>query len=389
MKKVLLAGTALVGAALLASPAQADLKLDLGGYFRGYAVYADNDEAAGTSLREFDLRRNAEVHFSGETTFDNGLTVGVHAEEVLGDETDLSQTDEVYAYFSGQWGRVNLGSEDGAAYLLQVAAPSADSNVDGLRTYIQALNPRTAVSAGATGLQWNGVLDYDHADFQNTDRFTYLTPKFNGFQAGFSYAPESGQNSLTNNTAGMAVDNNAFTDAFDDYEDLWEVAARWDGEFSGFGLSLGAGWSSADIEADQGVLLNHTVDGLETWNVGASATFNSFSVGGAYKRSETQSISNAVGPVVDDVEMDTWAAGAGWDNGPYHLGVSYLNNEIDRSSAAAAFNYEDDRWTVGGGYTFGPGATFRGAVAFGEFDRGGGAANNDFTQVTFGTDLQF
>jgi hypothetical protein len=57
--------------------------------------------------------------------------------------------DETYAYFQGDWGRVNLGSEDGAAYLLQVAAPSADSNIDGLRVYIQGWDQATWTGATA------------------------------------------------------------------------------------------------------------------------------------------------------------------------------------------------------------------------------------------------
>ena len=234
MKKVLLAGTALLGVAL-ATPAAAEINLDLGGHFRGYAVYADSDEDGGAdaSLRNFEFRRDSEVYISGETTLDNGLTVGFHTEQDI--DAAATTTDEVYAYFSGGWGRVNFGSEDGAAYLLQVAAPSADSNVDGLRTYIQGFNrDEDIVLTGFGAAAVGGALDYDHADFRNSERLTYMTPKFNGFQAGASYAPRSAILGTGNNVAGMGTDGDA-----SDYEDLWEVAARWDGELSGFGLSLG------------------------------------------------------------------------------------------------------------------------------------------------------
>ena len=214
MKKVLLAGTALLGLAAISSPAAAEVNLDLGGYFRGYGVYADNDEtstaALNDELREFDFRRDTEIHFSGETTTDNGLTLGFHYEQAIGGAV---ATDEAYMYFSGGWGRVNFGSEDGAAYLLQVAAPSADSNVDGMRVYIQALNSVVNGAAGGTLT----TLEYDHADFEDTDRLTYLTPKWNGFQAGASYAPESGQNAVGNNIAGMAQNDNV-----NDFDDLLE-----------------------------------------------------------------------------------------------------------------------------------------------------------------------
>ena len=99
MKKVLLAGTALVGAALFAAPASAELKLDLGGHFKGYGVYVDED-AEAADQRDFEFRKDTEIHFTGETTLDNGLTVGVHVEQQV--END-NLNNESYAYFSGGW----------------------------------------------------------------------------------------------------------------------------------------------------------------------------------------------------------------------------------------------------------------------------------------------
>lgn len=428
MKKLLLVSTALVGVAMMSAQASAAVKLDLGGFFRGYGVFADNDETAANSTREFDLRRDAEVHISGETTLDNGLTVGFHTEQDLGGAT---QTDEAYAYFSGGWGRLNVGSEDGSAYLLQVAAPSADSNVDGLRTYIQATNPAdTLFAAGAlVGLPASAVLDYDHVSdptgAANTDRLSYLTPKFNGFQAGVSFAPETGQNAVGNNLAAMASD-----DDNNQFENTWEASVRWDGEFNGFGVSLGGGYSHSSLEDYTAVALGTSPvlaantpiasDDLGQWNAGLSLAWNGFTLGGAYLRADggQTGVIDTGGGVVSDayVEMDTeqttWVAGLGWDNGPYHLGASYLRTELERDQAGditlaqggfAAVDGEVDRFTVGGGYTFGPGMTFRGAVAWGEYDNstadaagasagdftGTAATNNDFTQVTVGTDIQF
>ena len=442
MRKILLAGTALAGLVALAAPAQAELKMDLGGYFRGYGVWADNDEpgtaAPGDDFREFDLRRNAELHATGETTLDNGLTVGAHAELELGNN-DLAAaggtgTDEVYAYGSGGWGRVNLGAEDGAAYLLQVAAPSADSNVDGLRTYVQALNPLDPVfvAPSVPGLPTTLVLDYDHVSdptgSEATDRISYMTPKFNAFQAGVSYAPETGMNARANNVAPMATDDN-----FGDYDQVWEAGVRWDGEFEGFGLSVGGGFSHADLEAADTLVIAAITsanaaplvnDDLTQWNGGVNVAWQGFSLGGSFMRAETENLDArdvAAGGLLGtgasdtlatiDVTKDTWTVGLGWDNGPYHLGGTWLKTEIERDAVGvaaddgelAAIDADVERFTVGGGYTYGPGMTFRGAVAWGEFDNSTGAAdagqaggfagaaatNNDFTQVTVGTDIQF
>jgi len=419
MKKLLMAGTAIVGAAVLASPAKADLKLDLGGHFRGYALYSDQDETgtAGNSddLRNFDFRRDFEVHFSGETTTDQGLTVGVHAELDLGSEdgfyegsqTNLQQSpwannfdkapnqlDEAYMYFSGGWGRVNFGSEDGAAYLLQVAAPSADSNVDGLRVYVQGLNMDVwddgAVnnSFGPTvGSTWSGysyALGYDNAFFRNSDRITYLTPKWNGFQAGVSFAPEQGQNAVDNAFGSMNTDDDDV-----DYENLWDVAARWDGEFNGFGISVGAGYTHASNETDAGAN-NFGSDDVAAWDAGINVAYMGWSLGVGYLDYTDTGVNDTGG---NGTDVTTWIVGGAWDNGPWHVGASWYNTEFDQNAFGFQFTngngLEIDRFTVGGGYTYGPGMTFRGAVAWGETDTGVAADDTDFVQVTFGTDVSF
>ena len=57
------------------------------------------------------------------------MKVGVHVEleaEVSGD-----QINESYLYFQGNFGKVIVGSENSAAYLLSVGAPTVDPNFDG------------------------------------------------------------------------------------------------------------------------------------------------------------------------------------------------------------------------------------------------------------------
>ena len=388
MKKILLSATALAGLVMMSAPAHADgLNMGVGGFFRGYAAMTDNDETGtagpGDDLRTFDFRRHTEIHFSGETTTDNGLTVGAHVEFITSDDTSANSIDETYGYFSGSWGRVNFGSEDGAAYLLQVAAPSADSNVDGMRVYIQTLNSDVWEDGdtGASGFTsaFNSTFEYDNAPFQHDDKITYMTPKFNGFQAGVSYAPEQGQNAIGNNTAGMGFD-----DVAGDFEDMFDVAARWDGEFEGFGISVGGGYVHAATEVDAAA---GTVgsDDLTSWDAGLNVVFSGFSLGGAYLRSDN-------GISGSNSDTTTWLVGAGWDNGPYHVGASWMDrtDESSVTTAAAGVDLDSDRFTIGGGYTFAPGMSFRGAVAFGEVEVDTvGGQNTDFTQATVGTDIAF
>lgn len=406
MKKLLIATTAVAGLAMFATPAMAQgLSLDLGGFYRGYALNMDDDApAAAGSFRDFNLRHDSEVYFTGEVTLDNGMTVGVHNEIDLGHEGAANTifndtTDETYAYFSGNWGRVNLGREDGAQYLLQVAAPSADSNVDGLRQYFGGFNSYagdrlaglidfgTHAIAGGAGGALSGSINGLGQDYANdmgryTNKITYFTPKFNGFQAGVSYAPEvtNGVQAINQNLHGQASDDDA-----GDFEDLWEVAARWDGEFNGVGLSFGAGYghASTEVNAAAGAIGS---DDRTQWNVAAAATWNQFSAGVVYKEDNH----GITGAGAFDQE-ETWAFGLAWDNGPWHAGASYMNSDYEFQGATR--DPELDRFTIGGGYEFGPGMSFRGAVAFGEYDNilaaPGAGDSRDFTQVTLGTEVNF
>lgn len=90
----------------------------LGGYISGYAVYTDQDDA-GASLREFDFRKDTELHLNGEVALDNGITAGAHldllADRADGESQGGGTVEESYLYLSSSWGRINLGEEDGAA----------------------------------------------------------------------------------------------------------------------------------------------------------------------------------------------------------------------------------------------------------------------------------
>jgi predicted porin len=262
-----------------------------------------------------------------------------------------------------------------------------------MRVYVQALNADVWDDGvannsilGGNGLDFSYRLDYDNAFFRDTDRLTYLTPKWNGFQAGVSYAPEAGQQAVDSAFEGASREDGTL-----DFENLWEAAARWDGEFEGFGISVGVGYANASAtdEAAAGVGAFGS-DDYTAWDAGLNVSFNDFSVGVAYLNEDT-GVDEAAGT---SAEIETWVAGAAWDNGPYHLGLTWYNTEIGDDAfglGLGATDVEIDRWTVGGGYTYGPGMTFRGSVAFGDVEAASGVAadDTDFLQVGIGTDVNF
>ena len=367
--KNLMLSAAVAALALAAAPAMAQdesgVKLNLGGQFKGYVNYTNQDDGDLTTpgdqdVRSFDILRDTEVHFGGETTLDNGLTVGAQI-EARADAGDSFELDETYAYFSGTWGRVNFGDEDGAAYLLQVAAPSADENIDGIRNFI---NPLTGFNA----------IDYANDVAGDADKITYLTPVFSGFQAGLSYTPEVTTDTATFSTATSSRGNNgnALDNEADAFGDVIEVAARYEGEFSGVGFAAGAGYTDATLENE--AASTTFTDDFQEWNVGLDANIGAFGLGAVYTENNNADETNDTN--------ETWVVGADYTTGAYKLGASYLNNEND----ALGTDEETDRYAVGAQYLYGPGMSFRGTVSYTEVD---GTTDTDGTAVTVGTQINF
>ncbi len=405
MKK-LLATAAVCGLVVAGAPAQAEINLDLGGFFKGYGVYSDVDEdssLAPVSAREFDIIRNTELQLTGETTLDNGLTVGAHFEvNADGNYADAFNVQESYVYFSSGWGRVNFGAEDGAAYLLQVAAPSADSNVDGIRAYVNPVNyaqAQTAASLATAGTILSdsltnavlgvnalgtGGIDYDQDATGWADKITYLSPIMNGFQLGLSYTPDvldaSNENALNvNDTAG------AFGAAFD-------AAVRYEGTFDNVGYAVGAGYTSVDEEASAVAAAGVVNDDRTVWNVGLDLDVGAFGLGVVYTEDDFGDI-GATATTSRDSE-DTLVVGVDYTTGPFKLGASYLDQDgtANLVGATGTDGIETKRWTAGVVYTYGPGMTFRGSISQIDHDNVAGLTNGtsvEATSLLLGTQINF
>jgi outer membrane protein OmpU len=365
MKKLI--STAALGALLAsASPAFAAdqaVKLGMTGYFKGYMVYNDQDEQGSNKARKVDIIRDGELHFVGSSELDNGLTVGADIGATY-DQGDSFDVVDSFVYFSGAWGRVNFGATDGAAYLLQVSAPSADANYDGMDQYF---SPFRYSVTGATFLS-NLEFDYDQDITTPSDKITYITPMFSGFQAGVSYTPDVATSSRA---YGVATDDVAGAN----FGDAWDLAGRYTGEVSGMNLSAGAGYTMSALEKE-----DTTNDDRKAWNVGANVGFDQFTVGLVY--------------TADDLGLDgnfdqtQWVAGVDYKvNDAYKLGASYLNQNNERGGSREV---DTDRYTGGVTYTAGPGIDFRGVVSHISHDVPAALGSDvDGTSVMLGTSISF
>lgn len=356
---------------LMAAPAFAQdpsgVKLDLGGFASLYGSYVNQDEAVGSGARSVDILRDTEVHFGGETKLDNGLTVGAQI-AAYADGGDNFATDQTYAFFSGNWGKIDLGVVDSPARNLQVAAPAADENIDGVERILSGINYDVTTSTAISTVA--GELDYDQDTTDLNDKISYYTPLMGGFQAGLAYTPQISAGAASRGAAGNSTDNNA-----GDLSNAVDVAVRYEGEASGIGYVVGAGYTTASQEVDTA-----TNDNLKEFNVGATVKLGDFDVGVAYQDSNNAEKT--------DDKNKTYVVGVNYTMGAVRYGASYLKQDRDLASAGTG-TLETDRYTVGAVYNYGPGMSFRSSVSHIKHDGSDNTNDVDGTNVVVGTVINF
>jgi len=378
MKKLLLCGVAAGGLIAASAPAQAQIDVTVSGHTKNYVGWLDQDTTTSAEERSFDMLRESEIHFNAEGVADNGLTYGFHVETEMDGDDSSDTVEESYLYLSSAWGRVNLGSEDGANYLLQVAAPSADANIDGIRQYIQPVNYEAAgLTSVGTFVDSDGF-DYDNDATGKDEKITYMSPVWNGFQLGLSYTPEVGD--TLSGLEGFNED-----DEEGDLGEGWEGAVRYEGQYNNVGFALGAGYTHIEIEEDT----DNDDDDFQEWNVGADLDIGPFGLGAIY--TEADGGADSAGGMNfaqfgEDADTETWVIGGDYTTGPFKLGASYFTQDSEDTFVAG--EVETDRYTGGVIYTAAPGLTFRGSLSFIDHDIEG-ADDVEATSVLGGIQFNF
>ncbi|WP_373088245.1 porin [Sneathiella sp.] len=357
MKKAILGTTALVAVGVLAigtASASDKIKLGVGGYMQSTYYYANYDQdtnSAGTNERISDrVTYEGEVHFTGETTLDNGIKFGANIQ--LEAYATSDQIDETYVYADGAFGRVLFGSEDGAAYLMHYAAPS----------------PVPMYGADSPNIYPIGVTATTFATmYADKDKISYFTPRFAGFQLGVSYIPdgssETGQHSAYAPTQFESGIDRGYS-----------VGLNYVNKLGAVDLAVSAGYNRADVRITAPA---PAVDGedMSEYNFGAQVGIAGFTIGGGY--SKTSDIGGVAG-----VDSKAWSAGATYGMGPWKVGVQYSDRDDDAGG-------DLKNWVIGGQYALGPGITAFGGVELYDNSLAAGGIQGDSQIYFVGTALSF
>jgi outer membrane protein OmpU len=322
--RLLLGSTALVSAGLLfggAASAQ-EIEVTLGGYTE-FGAQGATDETLqnGDGDRGYTFFMDNEVHIQATGVSDGGLTYGSYLEMEAGsgnapalqdapDGAGEVFVDEVNLFFSGGFGRIELGRQDGAEDVMLAGGEDAQSGTGG-------------VDGDTANL--STVIDLNLGD---VTKATYFTPRVGGFQLGAGYTPDTGDDG--------GRDDVGFDGG---HQNVIEGGANWVGAFGGVDLTLSAVGVFGDEEADDtDERLDYAVGGL-------------IGVGGL-------SFGATWGQKTDFNEAD-WA----------HLGLKY---EFGGASASLGYSYADvdtlddeqHVFVVSGDVGLAPGLTLKGDVSY-------------------------
>jgi predicted porin len=386
MKKVLLGTTALFGAGLVASPAFAadGIKLSVGGFFKeAYMVVFDDDGEGelGNEQNTDGFFNDAEIHFKGETTLDNGLTVGARVE--LEGETDGDQIDEAWIYFSGGFGEVRIGSEDEALAGSCIAPPGGTGN-------FSAFSPNQwgANNAGVTFTPFSftsNTICTGVDDSGDAQKIVYISPNFAGFQLTASYTPNGGDQ---NHTQGVGPHTGMPFNADGESRHNVSIYANYTYEGDGWGLSAGGG---ASFEGHAEETVGPDREESDFYQAGLNLTFGNFAIGGVFE------YFNDPFSVEGEVDSDIWVAGGGisYAMDAFTVGAQYSHQDasLDPDGSGNEDETQMDRIVLTGNYALGPGIAVDGSLGYTWIDTdpelSDGADDYDAFEIGIGTNITF
>jgi outer membrane protein OmpU len=335
-RKLLLGSTALVSAGLLmstAAQAQEEMRVGgievvLGGYTEWGVSAANKDTLTNSgNNRNYAFFMDNEVHIDANGATETGILYGSHLELEVGSglgSFSNAFVDEVGLYFSGNFGRIELGQEDGANDVMGIGGADAQAGTGG-------------IDGDTTNL-----LQFEDLDTADVNKANYFTPRIAGFQLGAAFTPDSG------------VDEASVTDDDGDLENIIMGGVNWVGALGALDLTVAATGLHSQVEPG---VVGQDTDDVNSYSVGALLGFGGFSVGA----NAGQNLTN------NTFENDFIAGGLKYGFGAANVSVGYVYNNPNEGDSANLFVASGDLGLL-------PGVTLKGDVSYNTEDPG---ANED------------
>jgi outer membrane protein OmpU len=331
--KRLLGSTALVSAGLvMAGSAVAQettrvggIEVVLGGYTEWGVKAANKDTLKNSNnTRDYLFFMDNEVFVNANGATASGILYGskLEIEVGSGDGNEGNVTiDEAGLYFSGNFGRVELGQDDGAEDVMAINGNTAQAGTGGLDGDTTNLQPFV-----------NEV-----PDTGDSNKASYFTPRVAGFQLGASFVPGTGD--------GFSKDQDG------EFENIVGLGGNWVGALGPVDLTIaGTGILGEGQTGD--------TDDLASWEAGGLLGFGGLELG------------LGIGQNTDAFEADFASAGLKYGFGAANVSVGWSIYDPDGGDTANLFVASGDVGLL-------PGVTLKGDVSYNTDDTGADAGDPD------------
>ena len=331
------------------------LSISVNGYHEQMlsAVLEDDLNTTTIDPPAIDVRSDTEVHFNGRAQLDNGLKI--HARWELEGNSHTSagkpspangndQIDEMWLSVSGSFGQVIVGSTDNAAVKMLTGMTGAWATNVGQNFHFNSESwiPSAAGTAGGRFHVMHDARIREHGGGGDSEKISYISPKFGGFQAGVSYIPYADQDNHVTHNVGEATPASVSGDTLADHShkdasggarhDGMAGAVSYTAKVGDVGAAVGAGWSTMQGAGN--------ADDLNEWLVTGRLDFGGgFRVAVAHQR--TTGPDNLKGSVTEGGVRYTIGANA------FSLVGSY--GELENTSASYTAAKAAYRRTLGPG----------------------------------------
>lgn len=368
MKKILLGTTAIVAAGVIAVPsanAAEKLSVSVGGYMEQWFGYVSaDDDTAGNDFTGFDQKSDAEIHFKGMTTLDNGIQVGVNVQLEANTNTG-DQIDESYLIVKGSFGEINIGSENSSMYKMHYAPSDFGIGMNS-GDQVDWVNTQGITSGGIfRGPYGSTYVEPGRAN--DSEKLTYYTPRISGFQLGVSYGPDATQDSNVQPNRDAVV------------SDLVTVGVNYNQKFGNVAVGLSGGWGTF-TNAPNGA------DEPTAFNLGGTLEISGFGIGASYAQFDESGNNDGEG-----MNIGVW-----YSSGPWGVSLGYFHGERDGATTAGVVTgqAEQDTFMLSGKYALGPGITAAGTIGHTQWSSDntaltGGADEVEGTYVVVGMKVSF
>jgi len=349
MKKSLLATTAIaaLGAVAVASPASAKFEVSLSGYMEQWFGYSDNADGSTANSDVFDQISDSEFFVGFSQTLDNGLKIGGEIQVEGQQDGSGEHVDEQYIYISGSFGRLELGTDNGAPYRMHYGVKSNGIGIDesDVTNWVAGSSGTLRVTSQTTRID------------NDQNKITYFSPRVNGFQIGATYMPNADDiNGITPNTVGQEADGSRDTS--------YGVAGNYMTSVADMSIKASVGF----LDAGGAVAGNETAV-----SAGLQLGFGGFTASFAYGEHEDDT-------AVSDTNV--FGVSLAYNMGPAGVSLAYIRGEDSDN------NDEQDALEVGASYKVGPGVTAKSSIYYAERVTGGANAA-DGIGVAAGLALSF